>query len=127
MRKQLDKTLRTASSTNARATTGKLAARTLPLSARVAALQSAEGSGIGLEDAGEVVVAGTGRAIEKVVNVAAFFRGQGDCVVTLRTGSVGAVDEVGGQEGEDDGLGWEEAKETRTRMVSSLEVAIRLR
>ncbi|ORY55239.1 Rpp20 subunit of nuclear RNase MRP and P-domain-containing protein [Pseudomassariella vexata] len=127
VRKQLVKNLRTSSSTHPQALTNKLSKKDMSLSSRIYALEQAQGSGIGLEHAGEVVVAGTGKAIEKVVNVAAFFKGQGDCEVTLRTGSVGAVDDVV-QEGEDEEeMGWEDGSKTRVRMVSSLEVSIKLR
>lgn len=65
---------------------------------------------------------GTGRAIEKVLSVAAFFQGQKDCEVRLRTTSVPAVDEV--LAGGDDNAG--EREEARARMVSCLQVHIRL-
>ena len=79
-------------------------------------------AGIGLQDAGEVLVLGTGRAIEKVVNVASFFQKQRDCAVQLRTTSVGAVDDVV-VDGEEDFP----SEDVRARMVSCLEVSIKLR
>ena len=113
----------------------------LPLLARVAALNTGRGSaggGGGDDDdeeggvdsgagkaGAEVLVLGTGRAIEKTLNVAAWFNRQKDCRVTLRTRTLGAVDDVimgeteGGEEGEED--------QARVRMVSCLEVVIRLR
>lgn len=110
----------------------------LPLLARVAALNTGRGSGAGAGDddeegvdggagkAGpEVLVLGTGRAIEKTLNVAAWFNRQKDCRVSLRTRTLGAVDDVimgeteGGEEDEED--------QARVRMVSCLEVVIRLR
>jgi len=42
----------------------------------------------------EVVLKATSRAIERVLNLALFFEGQGDCRVRIRTGSVGVVDDV---------------------------------
>lgn len=42
----------------------------------------------------EVLIKGTGKAIEKVVRLAAWWREQSDVVVVVRTGSVGAVDDV---------------------------------
>ncbi|KAK6821387.1 hypothetical protein PG995_002975 [Apiospora arundinis] len=121
VRKQLNKILRTASSTNPQASTAQIAKRSFDLHRRVQALQHTAGSGIGLEDSREVIVLGTGRAIEKVLSVAAFFQGQKDCEVKLRTTSVPAVDEVLAG-GENSG----EREETRSRMVSCLQVHIRL-
>jgi ribonuclease P/MRP protein subunit POP7 len=105
--------------------TSQLARKSLPLSARIQTIQNSQGSGIGLENAREVVVIGTGRTIEKVVNVAAFFQGQGDCDVRLNTGSMGAVDEIMEQDEDDGGGGG--IGEMRERMVSCLEVSIRLK
>ncbi|KAI2472252.1 Rpp20 subunit of nuclear RNase MRP and P-domain-containing protein [Annulohypoxylon bovei var. microspora] len=131
VRKQLDKNLREASSSS-NAFTNKLAAnKGASLDERVRAIQrqssktasSGSGGGIGLENAGEVVVLGTGRAIQKVVEVALFFQKQADCIVQLKTGSVGAVDDIV-QEGEEQ---WGGEGEERVRMMSSLEASIKLR
>ncbi|KAI2634993.1 Rpp20 subunit of nuclear RNase MRP and P-domain-containing protein [Hypomontagnella submonticulosa] len=134
VRKQLDKNLRGASSSN-KAFTNRLAGnKTASLDERVRAIQrhssstskksgGGSGTGIGLEDAGEVVVLGTGRAIQKVVEVALFFQKQADCIVQLRTSSVGAIDDVV-QEGDGE---WGDDGEERVRMMSSLEASIRLR
>ncbi|KAI0125386.1 Rpp20 subunit of nuclear RNase MRP and P-domain-containing protein [Xylariales sp. AK1849] len=132
VRKQLNKSLRTASSTNPQSFTNRLSKQLppVPLHDRINAIQNSQGSGIGLENTREVIVIGTGRAIEKVVNIAAFFQGQGDVEVRLRTGSVGALDEVvdKGEGEEDDGLGGTGGQEgIRERMVSCLEVGFRLK
>ncbi|KAK7985882.1 hypothetical protein PG996_004873 [Apiospora saccharicola] len=125
VRKQLDKILRTVSGVNPhQAATSQIAKRSSDLSRRVRALQQTGGSGIGLETAREVVVLGTGRAIEKVLSVAAFFQGQKDCEVKLRTTSVPAVDEVMANGGAENNAG--EREEARARMVSCLQVHIRL-
>ncbi|KAL8998841.1 MAG: hypothetical protein Q9169_002179 [Polycauliona sp. 2 TL-2023] len=42
----------------------------------------------------EVVLKATNRAIEKALGLGIFFQGQGDVRVRLRTGSVGAVDDI---------------------------------
>jgi len=90
-------------------------------------------------DGEEIVVKGTGRAIEKVMGIAGFF--QDNAVkegvrVRLGTGSVWAIDdvselnEVGEEDGEKDmdiGKEQEEVPETRVRQVSVLEVKIGLR
>jgi ribonuclease P/MRP protein subunit POP7 len=85
----------------------------------------------------EVVVKGTGKAVEKVLRVGLFFHGQEDVVVRLRTGSVGAVDDVCVKEGEEggdgereddeEGEGEDEVPEARVRRTSMLEVGISLR
>jgi ribonuclease P/MRP protein subunit POP7 len=87
----------------------------------------------------EVIVKGTGKAIEKVLRVGLYFQGQGDVLVRLRTGSVGAVDDVLSGRGEEEDVGEGDGKrveegedevevqETRVRMTSMLEVGIRLR
>lgn len=78
----------------------------------------------------EVLVKATGKAIEKALRVALFFQEQEDCLVRLRTGSVGAVDDILVQEGDADGDGegeGEDVPETRVRRTSMLEVVISLR
>ena len=70
----------------------------------------------------EVVVKATGKAIEKALQVALHFQGQEDCSVRLRTGSVGAVDDVIAKDGLE-----EDVPETRIRRTSMLEVGITLR
>ncbi len=67
----------------------------------------------------EVVLKGSGKAIEKVLRLVLYWQGQEDVVVTVRTRSVGAVDDVI-EEGVETG-------ESRVRRVSCLEVGIRLR
>jgi ribonuclease P/MRP protein subunit POP7 len=70
----------------------------------------------------EVLVKATGKAIEKALQVALHFQAQEDCTVKLRTGSVGAVDDVIAKDGAE-----EEVSETRIRRTSMLEVGISLR
>jgi len=62
---------------------------------------------------------GTGRAIEKTLHVAAWFDKQRDCRVSLRTRTVGTVDDLvlPDEEG---------TEESRVRMVSCLEVGVSL-
>ena len=126
MRKQLDRNLRQASYANT-AFTNRLAGRKhASLDERVRAIrnqQQQRGAGIGLEGSGEVLVLATGRAIQKAVTVASFFQKQRDCVVRLRTRSVAAVDDLV-TEGEED---FPFGDDTRKRMVSCLEVSIKLR
>jgi ribonuclease P/MRP protein subunit POP7 len=64
----------------------------------------------------EVIVKATGRAIEKALNVALYFQKQDDCRAVLRTGEVGAVDDI-----EIDG-----EESARVRKASVLEVGITL-
>ncbi|KAI9870492.1 MAG: hypothetical protein M1830_004163 [Pleopsidium flavum] len=50
---------------------------------------------LGKERVGEeVLLRATSRAIERVLGLALFFEGRGDCRVRVRTGSVGVVDDV---------------------------------
>lgn len=117
----------------------------LPLSARIAALGVGGGATdrSGGRDAGkegaerdgddEVLVVGTGRAIEKTLNVAAWLDRRKELKVSLRTRSVGAVDDVVpvvGEEGDAQGGDGEDlvAEDmTRVRWVSCLEVGVRMR
>lgn len=85
--------------------------------------------GRGREQAGkeEVLVKGTGKAIDRCLQIGLYFQGQEDCDVRLRTGSVGAIDDVvatgeGGLEGDEAVV-----EETRVRRTSVLEVGVRLR
>ncbi|KAH8803059.1 Rpp20 subunit of nuclear RNase MRP and P-domain-containing protein [Xylogone sp. PMI_703] len=70
----------------------------------------------------EVIIKGTGKAIEKVLRLAMFFQGQADVTVKLRTGSVGAIDDVVNKDGDEDMV-----EESRIRRTSCLEVAINLK
>ena len=73
----------------------------------------------GAEARKEVAVLGTGKAIQKCLGVASWFANEKDCVVCVRTRTVGTVDDVivEGDEAED---------MSRVRRVSALEVVIRL-
>ncbi|GKT42761.1 ribonucleoprotein-associated protein [Colletotrichum spaethianum] len=109
VRTQLDKSLKH----NAPSTRG------LNLNQRVDLLHRDNGTKGG---DGEAVVLGAGKAIEKVLAVAAWFTEQCDCVVEVRTKTVRVVDDVV-LEGEDDGF----EDESRVRKLSGLEVIVRLR
>ncbi|KAM3071836.1 hypothetical protein ACMFMG_009693 [Clarireedia jacksonii] len=70
---------------------------------------------------GEVIIKGTGRAIEKVMALAAWWQNQDGVQVRIRTGGVGAVDDVvAADEGADDA----EVGGSRVRRVSMLEVGV---
>lgn len=73
----------------------------------------------------EVVMKATGKAIEKLLRLAIWWQGQDGVVVRIRTGSVGAVDDVveRGEGGEGEGI----VEESRVRRTSCLEVGVRLR
>jgi len=70
-----------------------------------------------------VILKATGKAIEKLLRLAIWFQGQEDLTVRLRTGSVGAVDDVVGvvEDGE------EVEESSRVRRTSCLEVLVGLR
>ena len=118
VRKQLDRSLRG----HAPPTKGK------SLAQRVALLSRENGTQGDVENPCEILVLGTGKAIEKTLSVASWFMAQGDCDVDVRTKTVGTVDDVvAGNEGdgEPEGDGFEE--DSRARRVSCLEVAVRLK
>ncbi|KAF2966594.1 hypothetical protein GQX73_g6973 [Xylaria multiplex] len=129
VRKQLDKYLRQSASSRGAFTNKLSQKKNASLGERVYRIQEQSrnaatgGLGLGLENSGEVLVLGTGRAIQKVTEVALFFQKQPDCIVQLRTGSVAVVDDVISKE--EDGFEGDVAE--RARMMSSLEASIRLR
>lgn len=100
--------------------------RGLPLTARVAALSagSAKAKGDSASEGDEILVRGAGRAIAKTLHIAAFFTRERDCRVSLRTLTEGAVDDIVMDDAESEG-GFA-AEESRVRMVSVLEVGVRL-
>ncbi len=61
----------------------------------------------------------TGKAVEKLLRLAVHFQGEEGIRVRVGTGSVGAVDDVVGEAGEETG-------ESRVRRMSCLEVGVRL-
>ncbi|KAI1112112.1 Rpp20 subunit of nuclear RNase MRP and P-domain-containing protein [Nemania sp. NC0429] len=130
VRKQLDKYLRQSASSRATFTNKLSQKKNASLENRIRRIQEQSqntttgGLGLGLENSGEVLVIGTGRAIQKVTEVALFFQKQPDCIVQLRTGSVAVVDDVISH---DDDSGFGEDVTERARMMSSLEASIRLR
>jgi len=94
----------------------------LPLSARIAALAvqpqpSAEGERAGHE----AVMIGAGRAIEKTLRIAVWFNRRNDCKVSLRTRTVAVIDDIVLEDSD------EAEDNSRVRMVSSLEVTVRMR
>jgi ribonuclease P/MRP protein subunit POP7 len=78
-----------------------------------------DGGKVGVREE-EVIVKATGKAIERCLQVGLWAMQQEDLRVEVRTGSVGAVDDVVevGEGGE---------VESRVRRVSCLEVRVRLR
>lgn len=114
VRKMLDKSLQG----HAPATRG------MSLPQRVAVLNREGGTkGVGGGSHCEVTIMGTGAVIEKTLSVASWFMAQGDCDVDVRTKTVGTVDDVVAEGGADDGF----EDESRVRMVSCLEVLVRLK
>ena len=75
----------------------------------------------------EVVLKATGRAIESVLSFGLYFQGQPDCVVRIRTGGVGVVDDIVAADTEDDGERNVELPESRVRRTSVVEVAVTLK
>lgn len=94
------------------------------------------GDGVeGVKGKEEVILKGTNRAIEKVLELGLFFQGQEDLRVRIRTGGLGVVDDIvevqegGKDEGErkGEGEGEEDLPETQVRRISVVEVAISMR
>jgi ribonuclease P/MRP protein subunit POP7 len=65
----------------------------------------------------------TGKAIEKLLGLVVHFQSQEDVKVVVRTGSVGAVDDIVNKESVDG----EEEEGSQVRRTSMLEVGISLR
>ena len=65
----------------------------------------------------------TGKAIEKLLGLVVYFQGQEDLKVSVRTGSVGTVDDIIAKEGVDG----EVEGGSQVRRTSVLEVGISLR
>lgn len=97
------------------------ASKQASLASRIASLERS----IGRDDGGadgkraEVIFAGTGRALEKVLSLAGWFEQEGDCEVEVRTGTVGVVDDIVDEDGDEEG--------SRVRKTSRLEVTVRLK
>jgi ribonuclease P/MRP protein subunit POP7 len=83
----------------------------------------------------EVILKGTGKAIQKVLALAAWFQDEAQnelgVKVVLRTSSVGAIDDVvrtdRGEDADGERDNADDEDETRIRRVSCLEVGISLR
>ena len=65
----------------------------------------------------------TGKAIEKLLGLVLHFQAQDDVKVMVRTGSVGAVDDIVNKEGAEG----DEDEGSQIRRTSTLEVGISLR
>ncbi|TWU71501.1 hypothetical protein ED733_001860 [Metarhizium rileyi] len=85
---------------------------------RVQALRHSTNTAYGIASPTAVTVLGTGKVVEKTLRVAAWFEQQGDCDVQLRTKTVGTVDDVIVEGGDD---------LSRVRRVSCLEVVVTLK
>lgn len=103
----------------------------LPLVARIAALQTpttASTDAAGEQQPFEVLVRGTGRAMAKTLELAAWFQRQPDCRISLRTMTLEAVDDVVvDDDGAEEEGGFAAEQESRVRGVSCLEVGVSLR
>lgn len=105
------------------------AGKGLPLTARIAELNAP--SSAATDDSvvrHEVLVRGTGRAMAKTLNIAAYFQDQLDIRISVRTMTLEAVDDVVvDDDGAEEDGGFAAEEETRIRMVSCLEVGVSLR
>jgi ribonuclease P/MRP protein subunit POP7 len=73
----------------------------------------------------EVLLKATGKAIEKLLGLVVYFQEQDDVKVVVRTGSVGAVDDILIKGDGSDGVGG--GDRSQVRRTSALEVGISLR
>ena len=73
----------------------------------------------------EVLLKATGKAIEKLLGLVVYFQEQDDVKIVVRTGSVGAVDDIVVKGEGSDGVGEEDR--SQVRRTSALEVGISLR
>ena len=74
----------------------------------------------------KVYIKATGKAIERAIQLGVWFGEQEDCEVVVRTGSVGAIDDIvikGGKAVDDLG----DIPESRVRWVSTIEIAVGLK
>ncbi|KAF3768790.1 hypothetical protein M406DRAFT_71770 [Cryphonectria parasitica EP155] len=98
----------------------------LPLTKRIDALHVSSPATAANQE--EILLRGTGRAIPKTLDVAAWFTNQADVMVSLRTMTLEAFEDVviDEDDAEEQG-GFAEEQGTRARMVNCLEVGVRLR
>lgn len=98
----------------------------LPLIARIAALQTS--SPANAEKGHEVLVRGSGRAMAKTLELAAWFQRQKDCSISLRTMTLETVDDVIiDEDGAEDEGGFAAEEDSRVRNLNCIEVGVRLR
>lgn len=99
----------------------------LPLQARMAALEARKGGRNASTEADEflqdgredVVLVATGKAIQRAIEVGCFFQREKDLIVSTRTRTLQAIDDVVAEEDAD------EEDQVRVRNVSCIEVGIR--
>ncbi|CAI4211232.1 unnamed protein product [Parascedosporium putredinis] len=106
---------------------GSPLAKKMGLSARIEALQKASGKSTGAGAGAEVTVLGTGKAVEKTLRVASWFSQEPDCLVSIKTKTVGAVDDIVAVAADNDDDDAQAEDESRVRKLSCLEVTISLR
>lgn len=104
----------------------------LPLLARIAALQTSSSSSSSSSDPAEkgheVLVRGSGRAMAKTLELAAWFQRQKDCSINLRTMTLETVDDVViDEDGAEEEGGFAAEAESRVRNLNCIEVGVRLR
>lgn len=105
----------------------------LPLPARIAAIQTSSSSSSSSSDTAaekghEVLVRGSGRAMAKTLELAAWFQRQQDCSINLRTMTLETVDDVVvDEDGAEEEGGFAAEAESRVRNLNCIEVGVRLR
>lgn len=79
------------------------------------------------KDGEKVYIKATGKAIERAIQLGVWFGEQEDCGVVVKTGSVGAVDDIVMMEGKTEEEDEEDIPESRIRWLSTIEVAVGLK
>jgi ribonuclease P/MRP protein subunit POP7 len=95
----------------------------MPFTERIQAASGVAGAKEDKEAKDDVLIVGTGRAIEKVVEIAAWLQRKGDLRVSLRTSSVGTVDDlvpVESGERDDGDAGGNDGQENEDEAASQL-------
>jgi ribonuclease P/MRP protein subunit POP7 len=74
-----------------------------------------------------VYIKATGKAIEKALNIALFFRQKGDVIMKIKTGSVSAIDDIEVPDDMEDTEAADQIPDAQLRQLSMVEIAFYMR